>query len=83
MFRFIKEMFSEATVFIESNLNVYPFNAIPLKCDSMSNQECKVRPAKMNIDRNEPLPYPCNILVVVIILMVHMLNYEFLMLLKI
>ena len=31
-----------------------------LKYDSMSNQECKVRPAIMNINSNEPLFYPCS-----------------------
>ena len=34
-----------------------------LKCVSMSNQECKVRPAIININSNEPLIYPFSILV--------------------
>ena len=37
-------------------------NVILLKCVSMSNQECKVRPALMGINSN-PLIYHCNILV--------------------
>ena len=32
-----------------------------LKCVSMSDQECKVRPAIMNINSNKPLFYPCNV----------------------
>ena len=34
-----------------------------LKCVSMSNQECKVRHAIMNINSNEPLFYPYSIVV--------------------
>ena len=34
-----------------------------LKCISMSNQECKVRPAKVNINSNEHLFYPYSVLV--------------------
>ena len=37
-------------------------SSIPLKCVSMSNQECKVRPAVLNINSNEPLFYPYSIL---------------------
>ena len=29
-----------------------------LKCVSMSNQECKVRPTRVNISSNEPIFYP-------------------------
>ena len=32
-----------------------------LKCVSMSNQECKVRPVIMNIKSNEPLFYPYSV----------------------
>ena len=38
-------------------------NAIPLKCVSMSNQECKIRPAIRNINSNEPLFYSYSVLV--------------------
>ena len=34
-----------------------------LKYVSISNQECKVRPATMNINSNEPLFYPYRILI--------------------
>ena len=32
-----------------------------LKCVSMNNQECKVRPEIININSNEPLFYPCSV----------------------
>ena len=61
-------------------------NFISLKCVSMNNQECKVRPEIINFNSNEPLLYPYNVKIskccVVIILMIHMQNYVFLMLLK-
>ena len=34
-----------------------------LKCVSMSDQECKVRPAVMKINSYEPLFYPYSVLV--------------------
>ena len=45
----------------------------------MSKQECKVRPAMININSNKPSFYKPS---VVIILIVHMVNYAFLMLWK-
>ena len=33
----------------------------PLKCVSMNNQECKVRPKIINITSNEPLFYPYSV----------------------
>ena len=48
----------------------------PLKFVSMNNQECNVRPKIININSNESL------VVLTIILMIHMQNYVFLMLLK-
>ena len=38
-------------------------NSFPLKCVSMNNQECKVRPKILNINSNEPSFYPYIILV--------------------
>ena len=32
-----------------------------LECDSMNNQECKVRPEIVNVNSNEPLFYPFSI----------------------
>ena len=53
-----KNMFSVVIGFIGLNIKV-----IPLKCVSISNQECKVRPTIMNINKNEPLFYIYSILV--------------------
>ena len=38
-------------------------NAILLKCVSMNNQECKLKPAIININSNESLFYPYSIAV--------------------
>ena len=79
-------MFVATVGFIGLNANVIPLNAIPLKCVSKSNQECKVRPVIMNINSNEPLFYilaallSINVVVAVMILIIHMINYVFLML---
>ena len=53
-----KNMFNVVIGFIGLNIKV-----IPLKCVSISNQECKVRPTIMNINKNEPLFYIYSILV--------------------
>ena len=39
------------------------FTCSALKCVSMSNQECKIRPETININSNEPLLYPYSVLV--------------------
>ena len=61
MYRFIFKMFVAAIGFIELNVNA--LNAVPLKCASISNRECKTRLSVININSNEPLFYPCSILV--------------------
>ena len=33
-------------------------NVNPLKCVSMSNQECRIRPEIINVNSNEPSFYP-------------------------
>ena len=78
MFGFIKTIFFTAMTFFSCNA---------LKCVSMRNQECKTRPEITNINSNKPAFYPYSILVnkcsvVVIILIIHMQNHVFLMLLK-
>ena len=42
-------------------LNVNLLNAISLKCVSMSNQECKIRPEIINFNRIERSFYPYSI----------------------
>ena len=39
------------------------FSCNALKCVSISNQECKIRPEVININSNKPLFYPYSILV--------------------
>ena len=54
MFRFVKKMFIAAMTFVGCGA---------LKCVSMSDQECKIRPAIMSINSNRPLFYPYSVLV--------------------
>ena len=50
MFGFIQKVFVVAiNIFSYNVLNVYS-----LKCVSMSNQECKIRPQIINFKNNEP-----------------------------
>ena len=53
MFRFVKPKFVSAMVFFSYNV----LNVTPLKCVSMSNQECKIRLEIININSNEPIFY--------------------------
>ena len=77
MFGFIEKWFFIAVTFFSCNA---------LKCVSMNNQECKIRPEILNINSNELSFYPYSIeinrVVVILILMIYMLNYVFLMLLR-
>ena len=57
MFGFIKKNICCNNVFFSCNA----LNAIPLKCVSMNNQECRIRPEIININSNEPLFYPYSI----------------------
>ena len=54
MFGFIKKTFFKA-------MTLFSCNA--LKCVSMNNQECKIRPEIININSNRPSFYPYSILV--------------------
>ena len=56
MFKFIKQIFVSAIMFFGSLSSVNP-----LKCVSINNQECKVRPKIVNINSNEPIFYPFSI----------------------
>ena len=57
MFRFIKTIFFTAMTFFSCNV----LNVNSLKCVSMSNQECKIRPQIINVNSNEPSFYPYSI----------------------
>ena len=49
MFGFVKKIFFVVMSFFSCNA---------LKCVSMNNQECKIRPQTININSNEPSFYP-------------------------
>ena len=53
MFSFIKKVFVVAVKFFGCNL----LNVNWLRCVSMNNQECKIRPQIVNINSNEPSFY--------------------------
>ena len=54
-------MFFSCNISSVNPLNVVSLNANPLKCVSINNQECKVRPEIININSNKPLFYPYSI----------------------
>ena len=56
MLKFIKKIFISTMMYFGSLSNVNP-----LKCISMNNQECKVRPEIVNVNSNEPYFYPFSI----------------------
>ena len=57
-----KAFFAGLTILLTVNpLNAIPLSATPLKCVSMTNQECKVRPQIVNINSDEPVFYPFSI----------------------
>ena len=58
MFRFVKQKFLSAMMFFGCNVpGVNSLDAV-LKCVSMNNQECQIRPEIININSNEPFFYP-------------------------
>ena len=56
MFIFIKKVFHIGSLFLPSLVSTTPSS-----CISMINQACKVRPAIINLNSNEPLFYPFSI----------------------
>ena len=57
MFGFAKQIFISAMMRFGCNLS----SVNPLKCISMNNQECKVRPQIVNVNSDEPLFFPFSI----------------------
>ena len=57
MFKLIKKMFVVTMSFFSCN----KLNAISLKCLSINNQECRIRPKIININSNESIFYPYSI----------------------
>ena len=64
MFEYLKQIFISAMMFSSCNLPIVnslsaaPLSVAPLKCVSMTNQECKVRPQIVNVNSDEPVFYP-------------------------
>ena len=54
MFGFVKRVFGLAIMFFGCNLSCGNL----LKCVSIKNQKCKVRPEIVNFNSNEPIFYP-------------------------
>ena len=62
MFRFLNQIFVSAMMFFGCNVwNVNPLNIFPLKCVSMNNQECRIKPEIIIFNSNEAIFYPYNI----------------------
>ena len=57
MFGFVKQIFISAMMLFDCNLS----SVNSLKCISMNNQECKVRPQIVNVNSDEPVFYPFSI----------------------
>ena len=57
MFGFVKQIFISTMIFFGCNLS----NVNSLKCISMNNQECKVRPQIVNVNSDEPVFFPFSI----------------------
>ena len=58
MFELIKKAFFAGLTILSS---VNPLNLTQLKCVSMTNQECKVRPEIVNVNSDESVFYPFSI----------------------
>ena len=66
MFGFIKKVFfagflSSVNPFSVTQLSATALSAAPLKCVSMTNQECKVGPEIVNVNKGDPLFFPFRI----------------------
>ena len=83
MFQFIRKAFHTGLTILSS---VNPLNATQLKCVSMNNQECKVRPDIFNVNSDAPVFYTSSIktsaVVFVTISMIHTQKCVFLIVLE-
>ena len=58
MFGFVKKAFFTGLTILSS---VNLLTVTPLKCISMTNQKCKLRPEIVNVNSDEPVFYPFSI----------------------
>ena len=55
IFRFLKQIFVSTMMFFVCNVSgVNLLNAVPRKCVSMNNSDCKVRSEIININSSKP-----------------------------
>ena len=54
-------MFFTVLTILSNFTNAIPLNATTLSCISMSKQECKARPEKINVNSNNPIFYPFSV----------------------
>ena len=57
MFEFLKQVFVVAMTFFSCNV----LNVNSLECDTMNNQECKIRSEIIDVNTNGPMFYPYSI----------------------
>ena len=57
MFEFVKQTFISAMMFFSCNLP----SVNSLKCISMNNRKCKVRPQIVNVNGDDPMFFPFSI----------------------
>ena len=82
IFRFVKKVFFVGLTILSSFIKANSFNAIPLSCISMNNQECKTR-LQIIVNGDEPVFFPLkqvNVVVGVIIVTIHIEKFVFLIL---
>ena len=78
MFEFIKKVFFTG---FEILSGVNPLSAListSLKCVSMNNQECKVRPEIVNVNSDEPVfcPFSIKQVIAVVVLTISVINMQ-------
>ena len=53
IFGFVTKVFFIGLTILSGFTDANSLNAIPLSCNSMSNQECKTRPQVVNVNEDE------------------------------
>ena len=61
IFGLIKELFFTGLAILSNFASINSFNAIPLSCISMSNQEYRTRTQVVNVNGDEPVFFPFSI----------------------